>query len=856
MSVVLDHSTLVLDSELVDDRIAAPSACNGLRLGYVTLEAADPPTFAWLDVEFQNGSGLSPLPAIADFAVEGGLRPGHQPVTVTEVHAFPGGGNALRLKLEPLGDYSTYTLTTVESAGLLLDPLSSRLPFKFRPGCFNLSCEPQPEAPRKYEQPAIDYLARDYDSFRHVLMAAMAARVPGWSPTSEADLDQVLIDLIAARGDELADAHDRVMSERALGSARKRVSLARHARLVDYHIHQGNQATTQVVVQALAQTDLPPVVTAAQWGWIVFSGRDASDAESVIFALVERPGAWRRRVFPELNDLRLYTWGDTVTALAKGATSADIVSGTNTTQASAQHLRDLFLGVDAAQAAAPADVDAGVERLVIQQMLNPATGSANGVDIHRRQLLHLLPISADPLAPKRAEALRDPVANRWFCRVRWIPDDALHENYCFILHCGGLVRDATGFFGNVVDVAHGRPRETTFRAEDAPLAPPAGTALFPRDQAHWTSELRQRGGALVAEGARAALPRDPSIGPLAYLDTPPGGERETRSTLAVRVGGFAGYWQERIDLVDSEGTQEHYVVETDEMQSSVLRFGNGSNGLPLPADADVTCRYQTGRGTAGNIGADKLEADGPAGVTARNPFDVTNGRDPETRDDIVRRAPELYRVRQHRAVTLADYAREAESVAGVSHARARYVWCGSWRGVRVVIDPAGRLDLTRELAVRVSEHLDAVRLAGDDIEIRPAAYVPLDIRMVICAHSAYWIEDVRAELQREFSDGHTADGRPGFFNPDSWTFGQSLHVGQLIGRALAVQGVERVVRISMRRLHPGGGGLVTIPVAPADLPESLVETLEIGAFEVLVVANDPDRLERGRIVFEMRGGRR
>jgi len=58
------------------------------------------------------------------------------------------------------------------------------------------------------------------------------------------DADQVLLELFCAAGDELSDYQDRVMNEAYLGTARKRVSVARHARLMDYHIHQGNQAGT------------------------------------------------------------------------------------------------------------------------------------------------------------------------------------------------------------------------------------------------------------------------------------------------------------------------------------------------------------------------------------------------------------------------------------------------------------------------------------------------------------------------------------------------------------------------------------------------------------------------------------
>ena len=77
----------------------------------------------------------------------------------------------------------------------------------------------------------------------------MMERVPGWQVTSEADLDQVLIDLFSAAADELSDFQDRVMNEAYLVTSRKRVSLARHARLMDYHIHQGNQSSSWIALK-------------------------------------------------------------------------------------------------------------------------------------------------------------------------------------------------------------------------------------------------------------------------------------------------------------------------------------------------------------------------------------------------------------------------------------------------------------------------------------------------------------------------------------------------------------------------------------------------------------------------------
>ena len=857
--------TLLRNEERLEDRARDLGAkgLNAFRLAYVTLEAAPKPAFAWLDVEFWNDNALAPLPPKEAFMVRGAARERSgnpaRPVAVVDVQ--PGAGSTLRLRIAPVGDYSTYLLATT-AAGLAppgnalplaMDPVLGVLPFKFRPGCFNLSCTPAERLAPPPDEPAIDYLARDYDSFRHVLMAAMMRRVPGWSPTSEADLDQVLIDLIAADADEQADYHDRVLNERSIATARKRVSLARHARLMDYHIHQGNQASTWLALEMAGTLDLPAASNGEFGAW---TGPGWNDAAAVIFAIPRAGGAWRQRLFSELNTLRLYTWGDTVTALAAGSLEADLTGPAPLTQPQAEALRDFFLGTHPAQVLAPGDEDvaAGVDELLVAEALNPDTGTPNGARANQRQLLQLLPL-AGPVP--RAEALPDPVTGEWLVRVRWQAADALQRNFCFVCDCAGTpVADVSLFHGNLVRVTQGRPRLTTFRAPGQPLGGIDETAFVATDEAAYEVVTRQHGSASPLRGVLCPLP----AAPLAYRASAPGGDVPTRTTAQVTVQGFAQPWLEQSDLIESEGSDEHFIVETDELGGSSLRFGDGSNGAALPDAAAVECRYRVGQGRSGNVGADSLTGfDDPGGGVLRvwNPFDVANGRDPEPVAEIVRRVPEAYRQHQLRAVTLADYAKRAEELPGVSHARARYAWTGSWRSVRVAIDPAGSTVLAEPLRRSIADHLEAVRLIGEDLEVRPAAYVPLDIRLTLCAQAAYWPEDLRAELDREFSDGWTPDGRRGFFHPDAWTFGQPLYASQLIGRALAVTGMGRVLRLSMRRFNPGtGGGLTAIDIDPSALPESRAEKLAVGAFEIIVVANDPDHLETGRIAFEITGGRR
>jgi predicted phage baseplate assembly protein len=288
-------------------------------------------------------------------------------------------------------------------------------------------------------------------------------------------------------------------------------------------------------------------------------------------------------------------------------------------------------------------------------------------------------------------------------------------------------------------------------------------------------------------------------------------------------------------------------------------LGNGTNGRLLPTGSVVHAEYQIGGGHAGNVGADQLVHAGPlagalmgAVVAVTQPFDVIDGREPEPAERIRRNAPEAFRARQLRAVTLADYVKRAEEVGGVSRAVARYAWTGSWRTVRIAIDPVGfaalgdaRSDaLWDDLRPRVAEHIEAVRLIGEDIELRPPRYVPLEIDVVVCAGEAYWREDVRFVLEQEFSDSWTSDGRRGFFHPDAWTFGQALHRSAIEGRIHRVTGIEHVVRIAMKRFsapQPGAAG---------------AELLEMAFDEVVLLANDPDHLERGSIRFDVQGGRR
>src|SRR5262249_31799204 len=136
-----------------------------------------------------------------------------------------------------------------------------------------------------------------------------------------------------------------------------------------------------------------------------------------------------------LSRISMYTWSDVVSALSKGATSADLS----------------FPSALAANQVA-GWIDAGtLTRLLIEEWLNPSTGRPADRAPRKRQILRLT---------NQATVLQDPVTLDWIVRVNWRDEDQLTANYCFIVQCpSGTVRDVSLFHGNLVDMVQGLPQK-------------------------------------------------------------------------------------------------------------------------------------------------------------------------------------------------------------------------------------------------------------------------------------------------------------------------------------------------------------------------------------------------------------
>src|SRR6266436_8816823 len=220
------------------------------------------------------------------------------------------------------GDFSTYKLCIV---GLDedFDPRYACAEFSFKVGCpSDLDCKTEVVCPpEKRDQPEINYLAKDYASFRQLILDRLALLVPDWTERHVPDLGIALVEVLAYVGDYLSYYQDAVGTEAYLETARKRISVRRHARLVDYKLHEGCNARAWVCIQtdsdfALDDPADASFITAVPdprlAGKSILNWDDLRNVPSTtyeVFKAMPLAGEAQIQFHAAHSEIRFYTWG-------------------------------------------------------------------------------------------------------------------------------------------------------------------------------------------------------------------------------------------------------------------------------------------------------------------------------------------------------------------------------------------------------------------------------------------------------------------------------------------------------------------------------------------------------------------
>jgi hypothetical protein len=204
---------------------------------------------------------------LENILIEGGQRiRGIKAVKLDIVRrTYPEFDDHINITLDRQGDFSIYTLRLVDALDgkptnqplTGFDPRFSSLEFSFMAGCpSDLDCKPLDVIPLPQpEDLEVDYLVRDYSGFRQTILDRLSLIMPDWKERHVPDLGIALVEVLAYAGDYLSYYQDAVATEAYLDTARRRVSVRRHARLVDYRLHEGCNARTWIHLNV--DKDLP-----------------------------------------------------------------------------------------------------------------------------------------------------------------------------------------------------------------------------------------------------------------------------------------------------------------------------------------------------------------------------------------------------------------------------------------------------------------------------------------------------------------------------------------------------------------------------------------------------------------------
>lgn len=650
---------------------------------------------------------------------------------------------------------------------------------------------------------SIDYLARDFDSFRTLLLDRITSLAPTWTDTTSADLGVMLVEVLAYLADNLSYFQDAIATEAYLTKARRRMSVRRHVRLLDYWLGQGVGARVWVrfdagpnVTGEIVQIPAGTKLLACPGGHPVVVDGTTEYLQQRALATGVFETMTTLHIDPLLAQINLDDHGRRQFVVAAGATSVEVF-------------------VDGAL---------NVGDVLMFESRSP---------------------TALPPHPVRLTACKQLGGGR--VAIQWSSDDAPTRDLPVTQIIAGVVeRNLTVLRGNVVLADFGETTRSTLptRTDTAvpyePLLPysivsfgsPAPSSLTPAVECTSIPGQQVCAAIVLHEGCDQR-----------FL----GGFTEAAPTSAAiaEVSARGPLWKPVPDLLLSGPYSRVFVVEAQE-EGTTLRFGDGVFGRSPPLGAWFVARFRVGDTADSNVGARAITtivagAADPviewieAGLQCNNPLAAAGGSGPETLPHAKQAATGALQ-QVNAAITLDDYATIARRVSGVGDATALLAWTGSWFTTFVYLrvtgaDPACVLQ-------QAERALAQARAAGRAIVVREPVWVALAVTLRIRLASGFGAEAVRAALRDAFV-AEARGARPaGFFDPTRWSFGETVWASAIITWAQGVRGVKSAELRRLARADGGAGG------APAP------DRLEMAANELPQVQDVPFQPQTGTLVLK------
>jgi hypothetical protein len=732
--------------------------------------------------------------------------------------------------LDKSGDFSRYQLTLVTSTQNsdppnTIDSQLASVGFSFKAGCPTpVDCLPSnccPQTP--LTPPDLHYLARDYDGFRQAMLDRMAVLLPTWDETHAADIGVTIVETLAYAADRVSYLQDAVNTEAYIGTARSRISLRRHARLVDYQIGEGSNARTWVCLTTSSDGVVVPRKTQI-YPLVVGLPASVSPNSYQAATLEASPGPAFETLEPvtlhvEQNSMQFYTWENAQCCLPAGATQATL----------SLPYSSLKVG----------------QVLIFEEAMGPLTGDPADADPTHRWAVRLTVATTND---QSGNPLVDPLnPGTSLTHIEWAAADALPFPLCLSSvtdndHGSRPLTDVSVALGNVVAADQGvwTIGESLGVVPAPPIAPVTGIGCNCATIPGAAAPLPRYAPTLANKPLTFAVHYDKTAAASSFL-APATATAKPKIRLTSDDGTK---WDAVEDLLDQIDTFAGFIPEIDSDLSVHLRFGDGAYGKAPDSGLAFTADYRTGTGTAGNVGRDTLAhvLFAPLGITGvRNPLAAAGGVDPETNLHIQQYAPFSFQA-QLRCVTAADYGTMTETLPGVKRAVGTIRWTGSWYTAFVSVEPVA--PWTTAFQQSIKKDLNELRMMGTDLVVEQAKMVGLNIGLTICVAANYFQGDVYAALLQVLVTGDACTGTTGLLSTANFQFGATVYASPIIAAAQSIAGVVSVQLNTFARQD-------TPPLPGAPPPTQL----NFGPLEIPCCDNDPNNLDHGWLNLTLDGGK-
>ena len=269
------------------------------------------------------------------------------------------------------------------------------------------------------------------------------------------------------------------------------------------------------------------------------------------------------------------------------------------------------------------------------------------------------------------------------------------------------------------------------------------------------------------------------------------GQNIAQGSLRLCVGDED--WGEVSAFQDSGGASPHFMAETDGLDATSIAFGDGLHGAIPKAGVQIEVSYLVTLGAQGNLGPGLVtqvltpiyQGGVLASLAVTNTIPATGGVDRETLDAARRQAPAELRT-LWKAVTKEDYKALAEGFPGVAKAQVLDANdCSTIRyySIQLAIAPRGGGRPSPLLKDELARFLEARKVVTVEVNLTDPSYREIHLDAEVYAYAGEDLSLVRGRIEQALAN---------FFAFDAVSFGQAVHVSDLVALLDGVRGVSYV----------------------------------------------------------------